>query len=350
MTTQPSTTRTDRGVRLLPLSVGVGVLLTMHVVAVLSGRGLGEAPPEMTAPLVVRDVLIALSAAAATAAWRPRTPLPTMRRDDRIAAWGVIAFLTTTATIFLLSPDTYTMLAQEDGVVENGTALLFLVAAGWGVGAARHLWRQDRGRLAWTMVSGAVLAVVMAGEEISWGQRLFDREASGVFLQANEQAETNLHNFLTNPIEAAFYTSVLLLLAFWPLLTDPDEGPGGGWWRLLLRYLRPSPGTAVVASLTASLVYDQWNVIIVQACVTAAAVALLVGARRTTDRRDRAVMQAAATLIVLRNVLTLVLGHRYVREWDLTEYRELLIAMAIMWWTWQLFRRARDHEVPPRTA
>ena len=37
-----------------------------------------------------------------------------------------------------------------------------------------------------------------AGEEISWGQRLFEIESSGFFDENNAQGEMNLHNLFVN--------------------------------------------------------------------------------------------------------------------------------------------------------
>ena len=42
----------------------------------------------------------------------------------------------------------------------------------------------------------AIAALLFAGEEISWGQRIFGFESTGVFAKANYQGETNFHNFI----------------------------------------------------------------------------------------------------------------------------------------------------------
>ena len=45
----------------------------------------------------------------------------------------------------------------------------------------------------------SVLLLLIFGEEMSWGQRIFGWESTGVFKEYNYQQETNIHNFL-NPI------------------------------------------------------------------------------------------------------------------------------------------------------
>ena len=40
-----------------------------------------------------------------------------------------------------------------------------------------------------------------AGEEISWGQRIFNTESSEFFLKNNAQQETNLHNLVVGGVK-----------------------------------------------------------------------------------------------------------------------------------------------------
>jgi hypothetical protein len=53
----------------------------------------------------------------------------------------------------------------------------------------------------------AFAVFVILGEEISWGQRIFEWEATGVFNEYNHQQETNFHNFL-NPMFRFIYPMV----------------------------------------------------------------------------------------------------------------------------------------------
>lgn len=80
-------------------------------------------------------------------------------------------------------------LTREDGVVEYGTAVSYLVGAlVLGVIAAR---RDRRNVWLWGL---AVLFFVVAGEEVSWGQRFLGVETPGGLAERNVQGETNLHN------------------------------------------------------------------------------------------------------------------------------------------------------------
>jgi hypothetical protein len=84
----------------------------------------------------------------------------------------------------------------EDGVIEYATAGFLLAVA------VISLWRllvcRD-GKTGWftvMMVFTAVLFTFGAGEEVSWGQRIFGFESNAFFQENNDQAETNLHNLM----------------------------------------------------------------------------------------------------------------------------------------------------------
>lgn len=115
--------------------------------------------------------------------------------------------------------------AAEDGVVEYGTAIALLISS-------VVLFRNGlsiKGR-AGTLAVGltffySLLFFFGAGEEISWGQRIFGWETSEAMKEINRQDETNLHNIeiggvaLTKHLFGPVLTIVILLyLVALPLL------------------------------------------------------------------------------------------------------------------------------------
>jgi hypothetical protein len=86
------------------------------------------------------------------------------------------------------APDGYWDAMQEDRVIEWWTALLFL-AAGL-IGMHRAVRRR---RVGDALV--ALFCILVAGEEVSWGQRLIGYTPPAAFLEHNTQQEVNLHNF-----------------------------------------------------------------------------------------------------------------------------------------------------------
>ena len=91
----------------------------------------------------------------------------------------------------------------EDDVLEWGTALLAFISAIIFL-AATFLG----GRL--TLLLAAAM-FIFAMEEISWGQRIFSIEVSGIFQTHNYQNELNIHNFL-NPVLFHLYSPFFLFL------------------------------------------------------------------------------------------------------------------------------------------
>lgn len=82
--------------------------------------------------------------------------------------------------------------AQDTGLVEYATVLLFAAAAA--LGGVLALRGPLAGRVIYAL--GALAAVFIAGEEMSWGQWLFHWATPADLYAGNLQHETNLHNFL----------------------------------------------------------------------------------------------------------------------------------------------------------
>jgi hypothetical protein len=88
------------------------------------------------------------------------------------------------------------VIATEDGVIEwltvAGLALTSIVCFRRVI-----LLKREKSALFLFMTSLLGLAFLFgAGEEISWGQRIFNTQSSEFFLQHNAQGETNLHNLV----------------------------------------------------------------------------------------------------------------------------------------------------------
>ncbi len=89
-----------------------------------------------------------------------------------------------------------TSIAQEDGFAEYATAfMLFCISI---LSISRLIKIGPSKPLIWKVgiIGMSLIFLFGAGEEISWGQRLFDIESSEFFLENNAQQETNLHNMV----------------------------------------------------------------------------------------------------------------------------------------------------------
>lgn len=88
--------------------------------------------------------------------------------------------------------------AQEDGLVEYGTAvMLFCISIFLFLKLLKVATKKN---LSWKtgVFLMAIIFLFGAGEEISWGQRIFNIQSSEYFLENNAQQETNLHNMVVN--------------------------------------------------------------------------------------------------------------------------------------------------------
>src|SRR4051812_32110327 len=105
----------------------------------------------------------------------------TVQRDS--AGWGippwlawpflVLPFAAAAALVLTVPhPRIYHFLIEEDHVIEWAQFVAILAAAGAFAVAARRSLRQRRLRLSALFVLVASGAFVVAGEEISWGQRI----------------------------------------------------------------------------------------------------------------------------------------------------------------------------------
>jgi hypothetical protein len=102
----------------------------------------------------------------------------------------------------------YRFLTAEDSVLEWSQVILVLVSSGLLFLTAAILASHHERRWAVLFAIGALGAFFVAGEEISWGQRLFGIATPAEFLETNSQGETNLHNVRGALVAINFVTMI----------------------------------------------------------------------------------------------------------------------------------------------
>lgn len=135
-------------------------------------------------------------------------------------------------TLLLYSVDTVAWLGQEDGPVENAGALSFLLAGvvflvtAYRSSGLRRQCGTNHIESPLALLALGALCLVCFGEEISWGQRLFDYPVPAWLKGINRQGEWNLHNLAwfhaktAEGIEKSFWARLInmdRLLAFFQL-------------------------------------------------------------------------------------------------------------------------------------
>jgi hypothetical protein len=97
----------------------------------------------------------------------------------------------------ITDPEYYTrVLAKEDGPIEWLTVVGLLLACFVCLYRVGTLRKQKNASFIAVWAFLALVCFFGAGEEISWGQRIFNVESSEWFKQNNAQQETNLHNLV----------------------------------------------------------------------------------------------------------------------------------------------------------
>ncbi len=144
------------------------------------------------------------------------------RFDDDNAEWGLSR---RTAILIFLAPfalgvlavstipfrPVFGILANEDGIAEWGQWIFLLALVVIYARLAIALWRQHQRPLALLYAVAMVAVIFTAGEEISWGQRIFGWMTPGALDDINNQGETNIHNIGSL---LKIFNVVIMLVAF----------------------------------------------------------------------------------------------------------------------------------------
>jgi hypothetical protein len=146
-----------------------------------------------------------------------RNTMPLIRADEisRVVAYMVLALAAYLLPLVLyqIAPVTYVRLITEDSFAEWGTVVAWLGVATM---VAALLVREPdlRGP---GMVMLAIVAVFLAGEEMSWGQRLLGIAPPRFFQSHNRQGELNFHNL----VRASQLGLINVAIASWSFVASP---------------------------------------------------------------------------------------------------------------------------------
>lgn len=111
----------------------------------------------------------------------------------------------------------------EDGFIENGSAIFLLSSSLLLLYRYFKLFKHKD--LFWKIgiLAMAIVFFFGAGEEISWGQRIFNMESSQYFIENNAQGETNLHNLVVEDtkINKLIFSQLLTVVLVIYLIITP---------------------------------------------------------------------------------------------------------------------------------
>jgi len=123
----------------------------------------------------------------------------------------------------------YIVLISEDGPIEYLTFIVYIIAFIVSILVANSLKKFKKKRAAILFFIFALVFIFVAIEEISWGQRIFGFETSGIFLEST-QGELNIHDL--RPFEY-FEDPSFIIVGF----------VGGLLWILFLKSSNENPSS-----------------------------------------------------------------------------------------------------------
>lgn len=170
-----------------------------------------------------------------------------------LVPFGALLILILAGLLAAPIPGAYALLiASEEGLVENATALVALAGTIPAIEILRHRQALPSPWIAtWAGCFVAGLTFI-AGEELSWGQQWFRWDTPGWIGAVNTQNETNLHNLARwseNLPKTVLSIAVLVGGILWPLWVALG-GPDGWIRRTPLHLIWPSAAlwpSAVIA-------------------------------------------------------------------------------------------------------
>ena len=150
---------------------------------------------------------------------------------ERFILLLVAIMLAVSFILFFTNKPLFNQYVIEDGVVE------WLTVTGLLLGAftcfarfVNYLRKKSWIFLAITLALGLMLFFV-AGEEVSWGQRIFNIQSSEYFQQNNLQRETNFHNLLIGGVKInqvvfsiGLIAMLVIYLAVFPFIYRRSNG------------------------------------------------------------------------------------------------------------------------------
>ena len=141
----------------------------------------------------------------------PNPPPPATGLDNKVSVLGYLCLCLNVfffSSLLATDPGTFHALTKEDYWVENLTAVWFLLAGLLLFVTAlveSHFFRRC------VYILGGMAMVFAAGEEISWGQRIFGFATPDFLMHLNESKEFTVHN-IANDIFSIIYSNGTLIL------------------------------------------------------------------------------------------------------------------------------------------
>lgn len=115
---------------------------------------------------------------------------------DIVVYFFTISIIAYSLITFAYFEELLVQLVAEDGPAENLTALMLFAASVVSFYRVKQYAMLKKSGWVIAQILLAVFFFFAAGEELSWGQRIFNVQSGEFFQQHNLQGETNIHNLM----------------------------------------------------------------------------------------------------------------------------------------------------------
>ncbi|RKE98202.1 LTA synthase family protein [Ichthyenterobacterium magnum] len=237
--------------------------------------------------------------------------------------------------LFIFQPTIFNTLSKEDNIIEWGSAMLlfgccFITAFSF-IKINRTLNNSIVNKVSLALLSLVFFLIAM--EEVSWFQRVFEIKTPKIF-GSNIQNEMNLHNFATSYVENLYYfgTFVFLIVlpfmrALFPFISNNNY----------LKIFVARPFIGVVGAIAFAYNFDMWNIIFTQIAFYGSLVVLGAFYFFSSIKREKNIILFTIIVVIVSKLAFLSNGENFERIWEITEYKEFLIPLALFIYSCDVF-------------
>lgn len=242
--------------------------------------------------------------------------------------------------VFLISPEFYNRLGEEDSLVEWLSAIFFFAAAVIAGLSYREIKKKN---LAQRKIYEVIILILGAGflflglEEISWFQRIIYFQPPA-WHEQRFGTEFNLHNMSTNVFENLYYSVSFVFLVLIPYVCEKKDLHCRSDW---ISFFIPSRFILLTSIMAFALNYDMWNVITIQFSFFITLFILIATTLENNEKEYHSLLCMLTLVFISTQVIFLMLGSRMIRSWDVTEYKEFFIPLCFMIYTCEILLKCK---------
>lgn len=126
---------------------------------------------------------------------------PVLSLTEKLILFLVAAIVAAGYILFYTNLPLFEKYVEEDGTVEWLTVLGLVLGCAVCIIRFKNLVRLRNWWFLFVVLGLGLFLFFAAGEEISWGQRIFGIKSSEFFKEHNSQGETNLHNLIVDGVK-----------------------------------------------------------------------------------------------------------------------------------------------------